>query len=223
MNKLFTATALVCALTFGFTSCDKDNETPTEQEYQAKVMVKNGETKDLVTVSTTANTSGTIQRNGEVYSLRNFRQFTLDTDGKPTTTVSTAFYFDFKENDAVAETESPITFVAQAQAMGLKPNTEKGYSLAYIDKAFNQVVTTDQFINIAEIGIAFSPTAIGWASYDMTDHTVKPVSGRTIILLKNEKPTFKIHLRSIYSDETPNKEKGPDNYIFYSVDYQEFK
>jgi hypothetical protein len=78
MNRLFKITALACALTVGFTACDKDDELPLEQEYQAKVMVKDGESKDLANVSTTINTEGTISRKGSLYSLRDFRQFTID-------------------------------------------------------------------------------------------------------------------------------------------------
>src|SRR5690606_33720202 len=103
MNRLLKITALACVLTIGFSACEKDNNTPedeTDQEYQAKVMVKDGETKDLADVSTTANTEGTISRDGDRYALRNFRQFVIE-EGEITEDVATTFYFDFKENDAV--------------------------------------------------------------------------------------------------------------------------
>src|SRR5690606_40818226 len=84
MNKLFRVAAIACFITVGFTACEKNNHMPdddTDPEHQPKVVVKDGETKDLANVSTTSNTQGTISRDGERYALRNFRQFVME-DGK---------------------------------------------------------------------------------------------------------------------------------------------
>lgn len=87
-------TVLACVITVGFTACDKDDKPAQEEkEYQAKVMVKEGETVDLTKVSKTKNSEGTINRKGQIYSVRNFRQFTLGEDGKPTTTVAKKFLY----------------------------------------------------------------------------------------------------------------------------------
>ncbi len=223
MNKLFRIAAIACFITVGFTACEKDNhisDDDTDQEHQPKVVVKDGETKDLVNVSTTSNTQGTISRDGERYALRNFRQFAIE-DGKVTENVATTFYFDFKENDAVDAEEAPLIWIAESQAMGVEPNTAKGYSLSYIDKRFGAVRADDDFTAVEKMGIAFAPGATGWATYNMQTHTVEAVAGRTLVLLKDGEPQFKFQIRSIYSDETPNKESGPTNYIYYAIDYQD--
>lgn len=225
MNRLLKITALACVLTIGFTACEKDNNTPedeTDQEYQAKVMVKDGETKDLADVSTTVNTEGTISRNGDRYALRNFRQFEME-EGEVTEDVATAFYFDFKENDAVEAEDAPLTWIAEAMEMGVQPNTAKGYTLSYIDKDFASVTVEDDLIDVEKMGIALFPGAIGWATYNMGTHMIEAVEDRTLVLSKDGEPQFKFQIRSIYSDETPNQEIGPTNYIYFSVDYQEFK
>jgi len=76
MNRLFTTAALLCALSLGFTSCSKDDDKveQVEPEYQAKVMVKDGETVDLTKVSKTINTQGTIKRTFQaVYNWRRWK------------------------------------------------------------------------------------------------------------------------------------------------------
>ncbi|RZF61353.1 HmuY family protein [Sphingobacterium corticibacterium] len=223
MNKLFRIALLACFITVGFTSCEKDNSMPdedTDQEHQPKIIVQDGETKDLADVSTTSNTQGTISRYGERYTLRNFRQFVVE-DNEATENVATTFYFDFKENDAVAAEDAPLTWIAEAREMGVQPNTAKGYTLSYIDKRFGAVTADDEFTTVEKMGIAFAPTAIGWATYNMQTHTVEAVAGRTLVLSKDGEPQFKFQIRSIYSDETPNNESGPTNYIYYTVDYQD--
>jgi hypothetical protein len=227
MNRLFKITALACALTVGFTACDKDDELPLEQEYQAKVMVKDGESKDLANVSTTINTEGTISRKGSLYSLRDFRQFTIDEDGKATETAAKDFYFDFKENDGTDDTESPITIPATTAAK-LIANADKGYTLYYIDKAFESVTASDDFLAAAEntLGLqsSYTPNVIGWANYTGgPNHQVLPVEGRTIVLFKDGEPYFKFRINSVYSNEQPEQEVAPTNYFYYSIDYQEFK
>lgn len=229
MNKLFKIAALACTLTLGFTACDKDDEQPLEQEqeYQAKVMVKDGETKDLAEVSTTINTEGTIARAGSVYALRNFRQFTIGEDGKATTTAATDFYFDFKENDGTNAAATPVIIPATTAAK-LIANVEKGYTLYYIDKAFEEVTAEDNFLAAAEntLGLQsqYAPNVIGWANYTGSpNHQVVPVAGRTIVIFKGEKPYFKFRINSVYSNGAPEKEVAPTNYFYYSIDYQEFQ
>lgn len=227
MNKLFTTAALLCALSLGFTSCSKDDDKveQVEQEYQAKVMVKDGETVDLKKVSKTINTQGTIKRTGKIYSLRNFRQFTIGEDGKASTTAAETYYLDLKENDAANTADVPLTLVAKQRDMDISANTLKSFSLSYIDKPFDQVSSTDQFISIADnkAGISMSASVIGWANYDRNTHHVVAAKDRTLILLKDGRPYFKFKVNSAYSDEKPNKEIASDNYVFYSIDYQEFK
>lgn len=231
MNTFLKITAMACAITIGFSACSKDDKDPVVQEYQAKVYLKDGESKDYTKASSTKNTEGTISRKGNVYALRNLRQFTVDTDGKTTTTAATDYFFDFKENDATAAVDAMLTLPA-TNAVRLKSNVEKGYTLSYIDKAFESVTIKDQFIavkdnefglnGITDRGIP-APEIIGWINYTPTNHQVIPVIDRTIIILKDSKPVFKFRVNSVYSNGAPEKENGPRNTFFYSVDYQEFK
>jgi len=228
MNNLFKIAAMACMVTLGFTACEKDDKNPEKQEYQAKVMVKSGETKNLADVSTTDNTEGMISRSGDVYSLRNFRQFTIDDSDLPTTTAANSYYIDLKENDGTNETDAALTMNATQRDMDIIANASKGYTLSYIDKAFETVAATDEFIALEDnkLGILtpFSPEgSIGWANYDMSVHHILAIEGRTLILSKDDEALFKFRVNSIYSDETPNKESASDNYVYYSIDYQEFK
>ncbi len=227
MNRLFTTAALLCALSLGFTSCSKDDDKveQVEPEYQAKVMVKDGETVDLTKVSKTINTQGTIKRTGNTYSLRNFKQFSIGEDGKATTTAAQTYYFDFKENDGQQTTDAPLTLIAQQRVMDVIANTAKSFTLSYIDKAYETVNSADQFVALTDnkAGIVIGSTGIGWAGYNTTTHHVIAVKDRTFILSKDGKPYFKFRVNNVYSDETPNKAIASDNYVFYSIDYQEFK
>ncbi|MNG83463.1 hypothetical protein D3C87_543210 [compost metagenome] len=230
MNKLFTTAALLCALSLGFTSCSKDDDNViiTEQEYQAKVSVKDGETVNLANISRTSNSQGTINRKGNVYSLRNFKQFIVGDDNKATTTAATTYYFDFKENDGASNNNFMIYVNAKGSNVDLATNSLKGYTLSYIDKAFDEVKASDQFIaatnNLLGLQSAYAPNVIGWANYTgAPNHQVLAVANRTIIVLKDNKPFFKIRMNSVYENETMNREVAPNNYFFYSIDYQEFK
>ncbi|PRD55809.1 hypothetical protein [Sphingobacterium gobiense] len=227
MNKLFKIATLAFTLV-GFAACNNDDEVSLEQEYQASVMIKDGETKDLANVSATINTQGTISRSGSVYSLRNFRQFTINEDGAVTEAVAPLFYFDFKENDGVDAGDAVLTLNATQRDMDIISNTTKGYTLSYIDKAFESVVVTDNFTSAPDekVGIVtpFSPEgAIGWSNYDMSVHHIVAIANRTLILSKGNTALFKFRVNSIYSNETPNKESASDNYVYYAVDYEEFK
>lgn len=228
MNRLFKIAALACALTVGFSACSKDEQTTeVEQEYQAKVMVKNGETVDLKSASSLKSNSGTIKRTNDVYALRNFRQFKLDADGNATTTAADNFYFDFKENDGTDD-KGPVVLPNSARVADLKVNTESGYKLSYIDKAFENVLATDSFTEAANgsLGLqsTYTPNVIGWLNYSGSpNHTVMPVANRTLVVSKEGKALFKFRVNSVYSDETPEKEVAPTNYFYYSIDYQEFK
>lgn len=228
MNKLFKIAALACVLTIGFSSCSKDEvEVEVEQEYQAKVMVKDGETVDLTTASTLKGNTGTIKRTADVYALRNFRQFTLDADGAATTTAADNFYFDFKENEGT-DNQGPVVLPNSTRSANLKVNTELGYTLSYIDRAFEEVTATDSFTEAADgsLGLqsTYTPNVIGWLDYSGSpNHTVTPVANRTLIVFKEGKAQFKFRVNSVYSNETPEKEVAPTNYFYYSIDYQEFK
>lgn len=232
MKNLFTPIALVCALTFGFTSCSKDDNTPTIPDYQANVMVKDGETIDLAKASKTKNTEGTISRKGKVYSLRDFRQFSIDEEGITTTTPDKTYFFDFKENDGSPHTDF-IASMSGTTSVTFSTNDEKGYTLSFIDKNFDLVTANDQFTAIEDNtsaihkmtippGVETERTAAGWCNYNAITHIVSAVENRTLIVSKERKPYFKIRINSIYSNGEPNTPEKASNMMFYSIDYQEF-
>ncbi|MEJ5053820.1 hypothetical protein [Sphingobacterium sp. MYb382] len=224
MNKLFKTAAFAVVLAIGFTSCSKDSDNE-EPEYAAKVTLKDGETKDLSTVASAKNTVGTINRKGNVYGIRNFRQLTLGQDGKPTTTAEREFFFDFKENDATAATDAMVSFTGYDRAPNLKSNVAKGFTLSYIDKAFDSVLANDQFIAAKDNSLGLnSASVVGWANYSgAPNHQILPVANRTFVIIKDGKALFKFKINSVYSNEKPEKDVQPTNYFFYSVDYKEFK
>lgn len=231
-NKLLSMVALGCALTAGFTSCKKDNNDPVieqeqEQEYNAKVNVKIGETAYLPLISKSGNSEGSISRDGNVYRLRNFRQGTMNAIRTAVVTANPKFYFDFKENDGTDE-NGPITLPNSTSSANLQVNTSAGYTLSYINKTFDLVVSTDVFILATDgkLGLesSYTPNVIGWVKYTGNpNHQVLPIPDRTFILSKNGKPFFKFKVNSVYSNETMEKESAPSNYFYYSIDYQEFK
>jgi len=109
--------------------------------------------------------------------------------------------------------------------MDVIANTAKSFTLSYIDKAYETVNSADQFMALADnkAGIVIGTTGIGWAGYNLDTHHVIAVKDRTFILSKDGKPYFKFRVNNVYSDEKPNKAMASDNYVFYSIDYQEFK
>lgn len=224
MNTFLKITAMACAITIGFSACSKDDKDPVVQEYQAKVYLKDGESKDYTKASSTKNTEGTISRKGNVYALRNLRQFTVDADGKTTTTAAPTFYFDFKENDGTTAADAMIT-LNTGRNVDIIANTSKQYSLSYIDKSFETVVYNDGFTEAKDNKLGLeSATVKGWAKYSGSpNHQVLPIENRTIIILKDNKPYFKLRVNSIYQGGSPIPVVGPSNSFFYSVDYQEFK
>ncbi|WDF70776.1 hypothetical protein PQ465_10450 [Sphingobacterium oryzagri] len=226
MNRLFKMAALACVLTIGVSACSKD-EPQVEPAYQARVMVSDGQTVDLTVASPSKGNTGTIKRTADVYALRNFRQFKLDANGEATSTAADNFYFDFKENDATTSA-GPVVLPNSTRSANLKVNTESGYSLYYIDKAFEQVTATDNFTLATggSLGLqsAYAPNVIGWLNYSGSpNHAVTPVPNRTLIVFKDGVAQFKFRVNSVYSNETPEKEVAPTNYFYDSIDYQEFK
>ena len=227
MNIKHLATiAAISFATIGFTSCSKDKDnTATEQEYDARVKVKDGEKVYIPFVSAAGNAEGTIERKGNVYQLRNYRQGTMNAIGTAVVTANTNYYFDFKENDAANETNAAVTLPNSTRSANLQANTTAGYTLSYINKAFEAVTATDEFTVATEgrLGLE-SATVPGWLKYTGgPNHQVLAIENRTFILLKDGKPFFKFKVNSVYSNETMEKEVAPSNYFYYSIDYQEFK
>ena len=227
MNKLFKTAAFAVVLAIGFSSCSKDSDNDAP-EYAAKVTLKDGETKQLSTAASAKNTEGTISRKGNVYAIRDLRQVTItEANGTTKTTANANYFFDFKENDATAEADGMVYFPTNSRAPILKSNEAKGYTLSYIDKAFETTSAKDQFTAVSEKGLGLNgfPNAevIGWLNYARSTSIVTPVTNRTYVISKAGKALFKFRVNSVYSNEKPEKDAEATNYYFYSVDYQEFK
>lgn len=236
----FLSAALILAV--GFSACSKNEDIIPD--YDARINIENGVTVDLSDKSSVDNVTGKITRQGQVYQLRDF-QITdgipveqkdflgnpiLDEDGNPVKAETSLeiFHFDFKENDAATESNYLVSFGATTSKANLLVNTDKGYGLSYIDKAFENVNANDTFTeaedNKLDLRTAYTPDVEAWLEYTGgPKHQVLPIEGRTYILTKDGNPFFKFRVNSVYSGEKPEKEEAPGNYFYYSIDYQEFK
>lgn len=235
--KQFSIIALASIITAGISSCSKDKDhttIPIEEEYDARVIVKEGQHVNLSDVSNYKFIEGTLSRKNNVYSLRDLRvleEIEEEVDGETILVkkASTTYGFDFKENDVNSNEEAALTFSASTRN-NLQVNLEKGYRLYYINKPFESVNANDTFIEAEDGTMGFEGTFFphnegkGWAVYTGNPtHQIVPVENRTIVLFKEGKPIFKFRINSVYSGEQPEKEIAPNNYFYYSVDYQEFK
>ncbi|MCY4779808.1 hypothetical protein ORI89_09100 [Sphingobacterium sp. UT-1RO-CII-1] len=238
-KHLFSAAAITLALSFGFTSCSSDDDDYVPIDPVTKL------NKDLSKDSKTENTIGTIVGNDNgVVQLRNFRQVVKN--DKEEEIESPLFYFDFINHDAGTEEQHNISLAAPS-SMAITANLEAGYTLSYIDKDFKDVKADDQFTplksevkdkegntktvsqsGLRDMLINGTPRRLdefGWCDYIFTEnnketHRVIAIENRTLILVKDSKPLVKFKVNNIYENEKPNKEEKPDNYRFYSIDYQ---
>lgn len=224
MNKLFTTAALVCALSFGFTSCSKDDDN-TMQVETPKVI------KNLKNNSKTDFTQGELTVKNDIFSLKNFKQFAVSEDGKPTAEAAKIYYYNFSENDGTDIRTNMISLSGDTKVT-VTANAANGYTLSYIDKTFNDVVATDKFTAISTNSSSIYKMKFGgkesvrsesgWCNYDGdNNHLVTAQENRTLIISKHGRPFFKLKMNSIYENEKANE--SANNFVFYSIDYQEFK
>lgn len=234
-KHLFSAAAITLALSFGFTSCSSDDD----DHFDPNATIS---TKDLSSSSQTKNSKGiVVEKASGIFELRNFQQFELDENGQiiiedieikegdkvvrteKKEKTSAVYYFDFTNNDAATKEKHSISFDA-TRMVSAKTNTDRGYTLSAIDKKFEDVVATDEFLAAANnsLGLALpAPTAPGWALYSGAPaHRVDVKENYTMILSKDGKPVVKFRINSIYENGKPNKDEQPDNMVFYSIDYQ---
>lgn len=236
---LFTATAITCALSFGFVSCSSDDD----DHFDPNATIS---TKDLASNSQTKNSKGIVtEKASGIFELRNFQQFELDGNGqiiiedveikeggkvirtekKEKTTA--VYYFDIAKNDAAAENNHSISLSGTTK-VEVTANTEAGYTLSFIDNIpFADVKASDTFnaikSNTSGLRKMYWNETIrdiseqGWCDYFADTHEVRPVADRTLILSKDGKALYKIKMNSIYQNETPIDFK---NFVFYSIDYQ---
>lgn len=214
IKQLFAATAIASVLSFSFVSCSDDDDFNPEAVLT---------TKDLSKDSKTNNSKGTVtEKASGVFELRNFNQLTVTEEGTATSEKASVYYFDFASNDASTAEAAPIKLNATQRVIDHVPNIAAGYSLSYIEKAFELVKANDEFTAAPndKLGLAFGGSQ-GWASYSGAPaHRVDAKKDFTMIVMKDNKAVFKYRVNSIYEDEKPNKDVEPDNMVFYSIDYQ---
>ncbi len=216
-----------------FSSCNKDEAVSPSLPLQneSAIVIPDGVTRNYQTYSEFSGTKGTISRSGSVYAVRDFAQGNISGGGTDSTwAISGTYYFDFSQNDGSDASAYQITFTGSASG-DIKARTAAGYSLAYIDKAFASVVSSDTFTaatsNTIGINSVVRPTGstvygIGWYNYNLTTHIVSAQAGRTLVLLQNGTPKFKFKINSLYTGEAPNAPVAASNYPYYSFDYQAF-
>lgn len=213
-------------------SCNKeDSMSPSLslQDEKATVVVPDGATRDYDDYSDVPGTHGTISRSGSLYSVCDFAQGSTPGGGTDSTWAEAGtYYFDFTNNDGAINTNYQITFTGSASG-DIKARTAGGYSLAYIDKSFSTVTSSDSFTAATSntIGLNYittpggtSGSGNGWYNYNLSTHIVTAVSGRTLILLQNSTPKFKFKINSLYSGGSPNAPSSATNYPYYSFDYE---
>lgn len=172
MNRLFTAAALLCALSLGFTSCSKDESVVEEPTEQPEEKPEDPKLSDETAVSATAKI--------EVPS------------GVKT-------FYDFKTNAVQEEAKSMIN-LSGMYGSTLQNTSSDNYKMGYFDQentsiekltlasvlAANITLTDKLGIDASSAGVPVTlPT---WIIYDFANnHAVYPTANRYIVMYKGEK------------------------------------
>ncbi len=172
MNKLFTTAALACALTLGFTSCDKDKddeEIATLLDSKAVIQNKTIIPVEDATIFFNINTNTEAEETSAQISLSGL----MNLDLKPIDPANYRLgYFDSKINNI------------------------EGIKVAVLDTA--SIEYTDK-LTMSMIGGPMPSTPNAWYNYLFTNHTVAPIEGRYVILFEgNENTDFSNTLDKAY-------------------------
>lgn len=183
----------------------------------------------------TSGTVGEIRKDAsDVYYVKNFHQ---DYNGSPAFPHigSGSFFWNFSDNDGTADTGYDINFTGIATG-DIKTTAAIG-ELRFVDKAFASVVAADW--SGATVGVSYTigmdsvtndpgqpaappfvqayANAKGWYDYHWTDHSVRPVAGRTLLFRRSgTSTTWKIEVSDIYLN---NVFKG--SFAYYHFKYQQ--
>ncbi|MGC4232644.1 MAG: hypothetical protein QM594_06650 [Niabella sp.] len=184
---------------------------------------------------TGSNTAGDVRKDGSVYSVRNFHQ---DYSGSPSFPHigSGNFFWNFGIHEGTSDTGYDINFTGIATG-DIKTTAAIG-ELRFKDKAFASVVAADwstatpgDNYTIGMDSVTHDPgqppappfvqayaNGKGWYDYHWTDHSVRPVAGRTLLFKRNGTPDryWKIEVSDIYLN---NVFKG--SFAYYHFKYQE--
>lgn len=221
-RNILTQSALtICsgAMLF-FASCSKNNDDIVASDKKITIedalslVIPNG---DSATLSNNGS-QGKIYNNGGIYTVKNFRQAYSSGPGQP---ADGNFYWDFPNNDAGNPTTHSIKFSSIATA-GI--SAKSGSEVRFIDEAFGSVTYGDWtaastpqssaagsgIIGMNEVisllGNPVPPSVeayandAGWYTYYWDNHTVEPVSGRTL-LWKSGTTIYKFEIISIYQNQ----------------------
>lgn len=163
-----------------------------------------------VAISGPGVTSGTIYNTSGLYQVDTFRQAYSTGPGQP---ADGNFYWKFTINEAGSSTDFQIKFTGIATGDITAGNDLTSPELRFIDKAFASVVCADWddatipenntigMNNVVGTGVPSSVSDLannlGWYTYFWTNHTIQPVSNRTL-LWKSGSTVFKFQIQSIY-------------------------
>ncbi|GAA0525879.1 hypothetical protein GCM10009415_03970 [Chitinophaga japonensis] len=219
--------ALIAAAMSFLAACQKDDAvTPTLQplnpgEATAVTPPANG----TPVAFTHANTKGTLALVSGVYQARNFHQGTVQDLVDTTQWANKAgkYFYKLSTNDGTDSTDSNYDFKFQGSATGdFVVNTSR-YTLAYIDLAFGSVsASTTGYTTVSSGVLGYNTTSVpGWYNYNILTHIVTAVPNRTILLIEDGTPVYKIRINSIYKDGAPDSGFAATDYPYYSFDYAE--
>lgn len=170
------------------------------------------------------NTKGTLALVSGVYQARNFHQGTVQNLTDTTQWAVKAGKYFYKlgtTNDGADSTDVNYDFKFQGSATGDFVANPSKYTLGYVDQAFSSVTASTSFTSVASGVLGYNRTGVaGWYNYNISTHIVSAVQNRTILLIEDGTPVYKIRINSIYKDGAPDTPTAATDYPYFSFDYQ---
>jgi len=232
-NYFKRALVLFTALTV-MSSCKKDSESTQN----AGLKLNDAQAVTIVPgASAVAITDGggTISRDAnnaacQSYHVLNFFQGTINPTPADPHDRATTYYFNLFDNKGGNSGAYDLVFTGTANG---DVSAVAGGQLAYVDKAYCDVVASDfSLTNIRSIigkenTINFPTppttryTGPGWYNYDFSVHILQALTGRTLIYKAVDGTLFKIQLESLYENGTPNAASAATNFPYFKFKYAE--
>lgn len=226
--------AFLFAATLLFAACSKQHDVAAPESTLLRdnssflsVIIPDGDSSNITGPG--VELGGKVYRNGNVYTVKNFKQAYSPGEGQP---ADGNFYWRFSENNA----GTPAAFEIKMTGVATGDITSAD-SLKYIDKSFGSVTAADwalagnpgvhpsgapNIIGMNQVtGPAPAPVAAyangkGWYIYHWTGHTVEPVSGRTL-LWKSGSTIVKFQITSIYQNSVTGGAFPYYNFIYETL------
>lgn len=217
-------------------SCSKNNDVASPENTLLRpsgstlaVVIPDGDSATITGPGVVA--GGKVYRNGNVYTVKNFKQNYTPGEGQP---ADGNFYWRFSENNAGSSSVHELKMTGIATG-----DITSADSLKFIDKSFGTVVAADwalatnpglhpsgaqNIIGMNQVtGTGIPPVVAayangkGWYIYHWSaGHTVTPVSGRTL-LWKRGATIVKFQITSIYQNSVTG-----GAFPYYNFIYQTF-